>query len=77
MSNANKKSENSQKFQKLGFLQEKMGFPKKTLKFSKIADGNKLAVQCEGISKVSENVRIYGFGRIKEYFAFSRKAEVF
>ena len=52
------KSENSQNFQKLGFLQEKMGFPKKTLKFSKIADGNKLAVQCEGISKVSQNLQI-------------------
>ena len=71
------KNKISQNFQNLVFLQEKMGNPKKTLKFIKIADGNRLAVQCEGLSKVSENVRILGFGRIKEYFAFSRKAEVF
>ena len=59
------------------FLQKKLGFPKETLKFSKIADGNKFAVHCEGISKVSQKVQILGFGNIKEYFSFSRKTEVF
>ena len=42
-------SEISQNVQKMGFLQKMTGFPKKTMKFSKIADGNKFAVQCEGI----------------------------
>ena len=50
-----------------------MGFPKKNLKFSKIADGNKFAVQREGISKVSQNVQIMGFGSFKEYFGFLEK----
>ena len=54
-----------------------MAFPKKTLKFSKIEDGNKFAVQCKGISKVSQNVQILGFGSIEEYFGLSRKTEVF
>ena len=63
-------SEISQNVQKLCFLQRKMRFPKKTLKFSKIADGKKFAVQCEGISKVPQNVQILGFGIIKEYFGF-------
>ena len=53
-----------------------MGFPKKTLKLSKIAD-DKIAVQCEGISNVSQNFRILGFGSTKENFGFSRKTEVF
>ena len=53
-----------------------MGFPKKTLKLSKIADG-KIAVQCDGISKVSQNIRILGFGSTKENFGFLRKTEVF
>ena len=70
-------SEISQNVQKLCFLQKKMGFPKKTLKFSKIADGNKFAVQCERISKVSQNFQILGLRSIKEYFGFSRKTEVF
>ena len=48
----------------LCFLKKLMGFPKKTLKLSRIADG-KIAVQCEGISKVSQNVRILGFGSTK------------
>ena len=67
----------SQNVQKLCFLQKKMRFPKKTLNFSKIADDNKFAVQCEGISKVSQIFQNLGFGRIKEYFGFSRKTEVF
>ena len=67
----------SQNVKRLGFLQRWMGFPKKTSKFSKIDDGNKFAVQCEGISKVSPNVQTLGFGSIKEYFGFSRKTEVF
>ena len=70
-------SEISQSFQELVFFAKKMGFPKKILKFSKIADGNKFAVQFEGISKVSQNVQILGFGVIKEYFGFPRKTEVF
>ena len=60
-----------------GFFAKKVGFHGKILKFSKIADGNKFAVQCEGISKVSQNVQILGLGSIKEYFGFSRKTEVF
>ena len=47
------------------------------MKFEKIADGNKFAVQCERISKVSQNVQILEFGNIKEDFGFSRKTEVF
>ena len=70
-------SEISQNAQKLCFLQRKMRFPNKTLKFSKIADGNKFAVQWEGISKVSQNVQILGFGKFKEYLGFPRKPEVF
>ena len=54
-----------------------MGFPNETLKFSKIADGNKFAVHCEGISKVSQNFQIMRFGSFKENFGFSRKTEVF
>ena len=49
----------------------------KSSKFSKLADGNKFAVECELISKVSQNVYILGFGSIKEYFGFSIKTEVF
>ena len=59
------------------FFAKKVGFPKKTLKFSKIADGNKFAVQCERISKVSQNVQILGFGSIEENFGFPRKTGVF
>ena len=62
---------------KAGFFAKKAGFPKKTLKVLKIADGSKFAVQWEGISKVSQNVQILGFGSIEEYFAFSRETEVF
>ena len=69
-------SEFSQNVQRLGFLQRWMGFPKKTLKFSKIDDGNKFAVQCGGNSKVFPNVQILRFRSIKEYFGFSRKTEV-
>ena len=55
-------SELSQTVQKLGFFcKKKMGFQKKAMKFSKIADGNKFAVQCEAISKVSQNVQILEF----------------
>ena len=54
-----------------------MAFPKKSLKFSKTEDSNKFAVQCKGISKVSQNVQILGFGSIEEYFGLSRKTEVF
>ena len=70
-------SEISQNVQELSFLQKRMGFQKKALKFSKIADGNNFAVQCGGISKVSQIVQISGFGSIKDYFGFSRKTEVF
>ena len=49
---------------------KKNGFYEKILIFSKIADGNKFAVQCEGISEVSQNVQFLGFGIIKEYFGF-------
>ena len=77
MSNANGTVRFLKTFKSWFFLQKKMGFQKKALNFSKIADGNKLAVQCEGISKVSQNVQILGFGSIKDYFGFSRKTEVF
>ena len=59
------------------FFFQKNGFSEKILKFSKIADGNKFAVQFEGISKVFQNVEMLGFGTIQEYFSFSRKTEVF
>ena len=54
-----------------------MALPKKSLKFSKTEDSNKIAVQCKGISKVSTNVQFLGFGSIKEHFGFSRKTEVY
>ena len=53
-------SEISQKFQKLGFLQEKMGYPKKSLKFLKIPRGIKFAVESNGKSKISQNVQTFG-----------------
>ena len=59
------------------FFAKKDGFSGKILKFSKIADGGKFAVQCEGISKVSQSVQILEFGNSKEHFGFSRKTEVF
>ena len=57
-------SEISQNVQKLCFLQKKDAFSEKNLKFSKIDDGKKIAVQCEGISKVSQIVQILGIGSI-------------
>ena len=39
------------------FLQKKMGFPKKTLKFAKMARGFNLAVQCNWKSKISQSVQ--------------------
>ena len=36
-----------------------------------------MAVQCEGISKVSQNAQVLGFGSIKENFGFLRKTEDF
>ena len=50
----------SQNFQKLGFFQEKMGFPKQTLKLLKMARGFKLAVECNWKSKISQNVQTIG-----------------
>ena len=74
--NCERNSEISRNVQELVFFQ-KNGFSEKILNFSKIADGNKFAVQFEGISEVSQNVQILEFGSIKEYFGFSRKTEVF
>ena len=74
--NRERNSEISRNVQELVFFQ-KNGFSEKILKFSKIADGSKFAVQFEGISKVSQNVQLLEFGSIKEYFGFSRKTEVF
>ena len=65
------------KCSRVGFFAKKGGFSEKILKFSKIADGNKFAVQCERISKFSQNVQFLGFGSIKENFGFLRKTEVF
>ena len=62
---------------KSSVFRKKNGFSEKNLKFSKIVDGNNFAVQCVGLSKVSQNVQISGFGSIKEYFGFSRKTDVF
>ena len=59
------------------FFAKKDGFSEKNLVILKNSDGNKFAVQCEGNSKVSQNVQILGFGSIKEYFGFSRKTEAF
>ena len=53
-------SEISQNFQKLGVLQEKMGFPTKTLKFLKLARGIKFAVESNWKSKISQNVQTFG-----------------
>ena len=55
-----RKSEISQNFQKLGFLQEKMGFPRKNLKLLKMAGAIKFAVESSWKSKFSQNVRIFG-----------------
>ena len=52
---------------------KKGGFSGKILKLSKFADGNKFAVQCERISKVSQNVQFLGFGNNKENFGFWEK----
>ena len=53
-------SEISQNFQKLGFLQETMGFPKQTLNFLKMAKGIKFCVECNWKSKISQNVQTFG-----------------
>ena len=53
-------SEISQNFQKLTFLQEKMGFPKKTLKLLKKARGIKFAVESNWKSKISQNFQNFG-----------------
>ena len=53
-------NETSQKFQKLGVLEEKMGFPKKTLKFLKLARGIKFAVESNWKTKISQNVQTFG-----------------
>ena len=50
----------SQNFRKLGFLLEKMGFPKKTLKFLKMARGIKFARECNCKSKISQNFQTFG-----------------
>ena len=62
---------------RVGFFAKRYWFYEKILKFPKIADGNKFAVQCERISKVSQNVQLLEFGNIKEDFGFSGKPEVF
>ena len=55
-----RKSEISQNFQKLGFLQEKMGFPRETLKFLKMAGSIKFSVESNWKSKISQNVQRFG-----------------
>ena len=55
-----KNSEISQNFQKFGFLQEKMGFPKETLKFFKVPRGVEFDVESNWKSKVSQNVKTFG-----------------
>ena len=50
----------SQNFRKLGFLLEKMGFPKKTLKFLKMARCIKFARECNCKSKISQNFQTFG-----------------
>ena len=44
----------------MGFLQEKMVFPKKNLKFLKMARGIKFAVESNWKSKISQNVQTFG-----------------
>ena len=68
-------SEISQNFQKLAFLQEKMGFPKKTLKFSKMARGIKFAVESNWKSKISQNVQT--FGTYKTITGFCEKSWIY
>ena len=53
-------SEISQNFQKLAFLPEKMGCPKKTFKFLKMARGIKFAVESNWKSTIFQNVQIFG-----------------
>ena len=53
-------SEKPQNFQKLGFLQEKVGFPIKTLKFSKMARGIDFAIESNWKCKLSQNVQFFG-----------------
>ena len=55
-----KNSEISRNFQKLGFLQEKLGFPKETLKFFKVARGIEFDVESNWKSKISQNVQTFG-----------------
>ena len=59
-----RKSEISQNFQKLGFLQEKMGFPRETLKFLKMERGIKFAVESNWKSTISQNVQTFGCYKI-------------
>ena len=54
-------SEISQNFQILGFLQEKLGFPKKTLKLLKNSRDIMFAVESNWKSKISQNVQTFGF----------------
>ena len=55
-----RKSEISQNLQKLVFLQEKMGYRKKTLKVLKMARDIKFGVESNWKSKISQNVQIFG-----------------
>ena len=53
-------SETSQNFRKLGFLEENLGFPIKTLKFLKMARGINFAVESNWKCKISQNVQTFG-----------------
>ena len=52
-------SEISQNLPKLGFLPEKMVFPKKTLNFLKMASGIEFAVESNWKSKISQNFQTF------------------
>ena len=53
-------SEVSQNSQNMGFLQEKMGFTLKILKFLKLARGIIFAVESNWKSEISQNVQTFG-----------------
>ena len=65
-------SETSQNFQKLGFSEENLGFPIKTLKFLKMASGINFAVESNWKCKISQNVQSFGCYK-NNYKCFAKK----
>ena len=59
----------------IGFFARKMGFPKKTLKFPKMAKAIKFAVENNWKSKISQNVQT--FGTYKTITGFCEKSWIY